>query len=146
MKKCVVASGVLVEEGKVLMVRHKKLGVYLYPGGHVEDGETPLEALVREFFEETGLLVEPVGITRGVADDKVVERPLPFVILEERVEYPEEVHIHFDLVYLVRRVGGSLKDGEWVDVSSLDRVPTFPNVRQVIKLAEIYRLHSVEKV
>ena len=105
-RKCVVASGVLIEEGKVLMVRHKRLGVYLYPGGHVEDGETPLEALVREFFEETRLVVEPVGVTRGVADDKVVERPLPFVILEERVEYPEEVHIHFDLVYLVRRVGG----------------------------------------
>jgi len=29
MRKCVVASGVLIEKGKVLMIRHKRLGVYI---------------------------------------------------------------------------------------------------------------------
>jgi 8-oxo-dGTP diphosphatase len=42
-RKCVVASGVLIRDGRVLMIRHRRLGVYLYPGGHVENGETPIE-------------------------------------------------------------------------------------------------------
>jgi len=53
-KKCIVASGVLVRDGKVLLVKHPKLGVYIYLGGHVEEGETPIEAVEREFREETG--------------------------------------------------------------------------------------------
>ena len=42
--------------------------------------------------------------------------------------------------------GGALREGECVDVSSLDEIPTFSNVKKVIKLAEIYRLYSWEKV
>jgi 8-oxo-dGTP diphosphatase len=47
-RKCIVASGVLLKEGKVLLIRHRKLGVYLYPGGHVEKDETPVEAVIRD--------------------------------------------------------------------------------------------------
>jgi hypothetical protein len=64
-----------------------------------------------------------------------MERPLLLAVLEEVVKYPEEVHIHFDLIYLVRDVGGSLKEGVWIDVSTLDHVETYPNVRKVIRLA-----------
>jgi len=134
--KCVVASGVLIRDGKVLMIRHRRLGIYLYPGGHVENNETPLEAVTREFEEETGLRVEPIGPTRGIhKDENSVERPLPLAILEETVRYPDEVHIHFDLVYLVRKVGGRLKEGVWIDISEIDNIETYQNVREVVKLA-----------
>lgn len=33
------------------------------PGGHVDPGETPAEAARREVLEETGLRVEPMGVT-----------------------------------------------------------------------------------
>ncbi len=135
-RKCVVASGVLIRDGKVLMIRHRRLGIYLYPGGHVENDETPLEAVTREFEEETGLRVEPIGPTRGIhKDENSVERPLPLAILEETVRYPDEVHIHFDLVYLVRKVGGRLKEGVWIDISEIDNIETYQNVREVVKLA-----------
>ncbi len=135
-RKCVVASGVLIRDGKVLMIRHRRLGIYLYPGGHVENNETPLEAVTREFEEETGLRVEPIGPTRGIhKDENSVERPLPLAILEETVRYPDEVHIHFDLVYLVRKVGGRLKEGVWIDISEIDNIETYQNVREVVKLA-----------
>ncbi|WP_226951945.1 NUDIX hydrolase [Pyrobaculum calidifontis] len=147
MKKCIVASGVLIRDGKVLLVKHPKLGVYIYPGGHVEEGETPIEAVEREFREETGLAVEVMGARRGIRDENVIERPLPIVILEETVKYPNEVHIHFDLVYLVREVGGSLVNGVWVDLAEVERISTYPNVRQVIKLAasviSLYRSGNV---
>ncbi len=135
MRKCIVASGILIEGGKALLVFHEKLGVWLYPGGHVEEGETPSEAVVREFREETGLEVEPVGPRRGVSSNDVVEEPLPLAILREVVRYPTETHIHYDLVFLVKRVGGSLRQGVWFSREELDNIKTYPNVREVLRLA-----------
>ncbi|MCI4464256.1 MAG: NUDIX domain-containing protein [Thermoproteus sp.] len=135
MRKCVVASGILIEGGRALMVYHERLGVWLYPGGHVEQGETPSEAVVREFREETGLVVEPVGTTLGISGDGVVEEPLPFAILRETVRYPHETHIHYDLVFLVRRLGGSLNNGMWISEAELDGLKTYTNVRQVLRRA-----------
>ena len=47
-------------EGKVLLHLHRKLGMWLPPGGHIERDEIPDDAAVREVFEETGLNVELV--------------------------------------------------------------------------------------
>lgn len=41
--------------GRALLIKHKRLGVWLPPGGEIEPGETPLEAAMRELREETGL-------------------------------------------------------------------------------------------
>jgi 8-oxo-dGTP diphosphatase len=60
-----VAVAVIVFEGRVLMVRRRAPeGVLLwqFPGGKIELGETPVEAAVRETFEETGLLVSAVAV------------------------------------------------------------------------------------
>ncbi len=40
--------------GAVLLVRHRRLGVWLPVGGEIEGDETPLEAAIRELREETG--------------------------------------------------------------------------------------------
>ena len=42
-------------DNSFIMVKHKKLGGWFPPGGHIEPAELPDEALIREVFEETGL-------------------------------------------------------------------------------------------
>lgn len=52
----VTASAIVTDgRGRVVLHRHRRLGLWLQPGGHVEDGEEPAEAAVRETLEETGL-------------------------------------------------------------------------------------------
>lgn len=49
------AGGVVVnDEGKVLLIRHYN-GTWVFPKGHVDPGETPLEAALREVVEEAGV-------------------------------------------------------------------------------------------
>lgn len=57
-KICLTASAFLIHESKVLLVKHKKLGKWLGPGGHMEENELPHQAAEREFLEETGIKVQ----------------------------------------------------------------------------------------
>lgn len=69
----VEAAGGLVENraGEILMIRRK--GWWDLPKGHVEEGETPSEAAVREVAEETGLtelrIGDPIASTYHFYDD-----------------------------------------------------------------------------
>lgn len=52
----VTGSAIVAGPGGVVLHRHKRLGLWLQPGGHLEAGETPWEAARREAGEETGLI------------------------------------------------------------------------------------------
>jgi 8-oxo-dGTP pyrophosphatase MutT (NUDIX family) len=85
----VTASAVVLDPRRrvVLLHLHRRLGRWLQPGGHVEPGEPPADAAVRETLEETGVAV------RHPEDGPVVvhldEHPGP------------DGHIHLDLRYLL---------------------------------------------
>ena len=53
-------SAVVAHEGKYLFVEEMSMGrrVLTQPGGHIEAGESPEQAVVREVFEETGCRVK----------------------------------------------------------------------------------------
>ena len=53
----VTGSSLILGPRGVVLHRHKRLGLWLQPGGHLEPGEAPWEAAVRESTEETGLQV-----------------------------------------------------------------------------------------
>lgn len=49
-----IARAVIEEDGKFLLCRGKGLPNWFFPGGHIEEGESAPEALVREIKEELG--------------------------------------------------------------------------------------------
>ncbi|MGW6531433.1 NUDIX hydrolase [Streptomyces venezuelae] len=60
-----ISAAIIVQDGKVLMVRRAvKEGelMWQFPAGAIEDGETAEQAAVRETQEETGLTVEAIKL------------------------------------------------------------------------------------
>ncbi len=55
-------SGVLIQEGKILLQHEASDPGYAFPGGHVNFGETSQEALIREFREEIAADIRPVKL------------------------------------------------------------------------------------
>lgn len=59
-----VSAGIF-RDGKILLVRRARepaKGIYTFPGGRVEFGESLTEAAAREIREETGLSIDIVGL------------------------------------------------------------------------------------
>ena len=56
----IAGRGIVVREGKILLSHELNTGVYMTPGGGIEDGETLSECCKRELMEETGYIVEPL--------------------------------------------------------------------------------------
>jgi 8-oxo-dGTP diphosphatase len=86
------------DQGRVLLVRASprsvRPGTWFLPGGGIDHGEDPADAVVRETAEETGLAVEVTGVRDVVAE--VVARP-------PGLEHTDGV------VFDVAVVGGSLR-------------------------------------
>lgn len=136
-----VASALVVNptRTRILLVHHRKLGKWVWPGGHLEADEAPWEAAEREVREETGLAPsltrDPGPLSAGTEGFL----PLPCAILEERIpafgEEPE--HIHIDFVYqfeaddsIPLRPNPSEVDGAaWVDRAALCAVNTFRSIQ-----------------
>ena len=57
-----VTGIVFDHDNRILLVHQRDVGVWSTPGGAVEPNENPSNAVVREVWEETGLLTEPTRI------------------------------------------------------------------------------------
>lgn len=112
------AGGIAYKNGKLIIVKHNKDDheYYVLPGGGLENEESPQQALVREFIEETGLKVK-------------VGRLAYYKVLYNNEYYS------LDMIYECEIVGGKLEckdpDGKvsevkFVDKKELDKVVFYP--------------------
>jgi 8-oxo-dGTP pyrophosphatase MutT (NUDIX family) len=121
--------------GRVLLVRASPRsntpGVWSLPGGGIDHGEHPADAVVREIAEETGLTVKIAGL-RGVLSD-ITEMPW------------RGVAVHHDrIVYDVVAAGGSLRDEAdgtsdlvaWRGDGELPAVPLMPYAAELLGVPE----------
>lgn len=127
---------------KILLVHHKKTNTWLQPGGHIEHTENPLEAVMREVKEETGLNINEY-ILYGEKTDESVNLPIPRFILEEKIpEYENHpFHYHIDLQYhiqLDKEVPVTMLEKEvyaigWFTKEEALQLPLFENTRKIIE-------------
>src|SRR6056297_2831273 len=111
----VTGSGIVVGRRGVVLLKHKRLGLWLQPGGHIDPGESPWEAALREAEEETGLAVSFMDVDeRG--DDGVPR------LVHVDVHAGGRGHTHLDLRYLVdggdadpNPPEGESQEIEWLD-------------------------------
>ncbi len=65
-----ITAAVIEREGKVLIARRRREigfgGIWEFPGGKVEDGETPEKSLEREIAEELGVRIRVGKFLRSV--------------------------------------------------------------------------------
>lgn len=84
------------KQKKIFIVAHKKSGLWLSPGGHIEQGEKLLDALTREIREE-------LGITDQLPNDL---KPLLLTVTTIRRD-PRACKEHFDIWYFIPSDGSN---------------------------------------
>jgi 8-oxo-dGTP pyrophosphatase MutT (NUDIX family) len=89
----------IVYKDKVLLRMHEKHHRWLVPGGHIELGEDPIEAAIREVKEEVGLdiIISPGKVPPP--DDFIKPIPTPRHMGRHRVN---EAHEHVYMVYFAK--------------------------------------------
>lgn len=127
------ALAVVIRNGRVLLVRRRNepdAGLWGFPGGHVDLGETALEAAVRELREETGVIARPLRYLTNV--DIIVR------------DSAGGITFHFLLAaVLCEYVSGEpaaaddVSDAGWRDVDNViaGQVPCSEHVDAVVKMA-----------
>lgn len=129
----IAAYGVLIRDTKLLLCRlaphvSKSAGQWTLPGGGIDFGESPEEAVVREFREETGLVVEAGSL---LAVDSVCD------------EVAGREHHRIRILYQAHYVEGELsfeQDGttdlcEWFTESQIESLPIIALTRLGLKWA-----------
>ncbi len=118
----VTASAIVVGRRGVVLHLHKRLGIWLQPGGHIDPGETPWAAALRECVEETGLPVSWPAVqgVQGVQAVQGVQGVQPLAHVD--VHPGPRGHTHLDVRYLVHAEPvdpvpppGESQDVRWFD-------------------------------
>jgi 8-oxo-dGTP pyrophosphatase MutT (NUDIX family) len=107
MRRHFTATGFVVQGDRTLLHWHKRLGQWMPPGGHIERDEDPVQAVLREIREETGLVAEVIEPRPVLPFHYPQQLPAPYTILVEDVQGPDGPHKHIDLIYFCRPVAGA---------------------------------------
>lgn len=172
-KRCLTASGLLIHQNKVLLIKHKKLKFWMAPGGHLEPNELPHQAAEREFWEETGIKVKTIDpfVSPKLVNSEYIPNPLKTNLHwvsqenyqarlkssnpDQRVKtqlWPKGCEQHCGFVYLVKELSDLTykqnveeTDGiAWFSEADLSSLDTIDEVRYEIQLAFSLLAHAKE--
>lgn len=143
MEKHFAVSGFVMNQThtKLLMVYHKKLGVWVIPGGHLEKNEYPFEGAKREVMEETGVEAKILDYSEVSIQKTTKEAQMPnaYVTLYEFIpaKGDKEAHIHMDLIYLAEadenqnlvKQEAEVNGVEWMTLAEVLDSNTFNSVK-----------------
>lgn len=122
--------GIVIKDGKVLMVHDEKRKYYYAIGGATRVGEKTSDAAVREVYEESGLKVEI---------DRLV------LVQENFFEMEDGLHHEVAFYYLMKDIGKQKISGdrvldfkdeglEWLDIYDLSKNKVYPKIyNQILK-------------
>ena len=126
------SDGVRRRQWKALVHKHRKMNLWIQPGGHVEHTENPWQALAHELHEETGYRIDQLSVLQpwnrlpdGVHDRR---HPTP-VLLNTHSPYPG--HFHSDIVVAMVAHGdpaekprpGESQELQWVSPDEFAALP-----------------------
>jgi 8-oxo-dGTP pyrophosphatase MutT (NUDIX family) len=111
----ITASGIVIEQQQILLIKHRYIGEWFQPGGHVDPEEMPLEAAIREVHEETGWLTELRGINLPIDIDVHL---IPANPIKNEAE-----HWHVDFAYHLKAITKETaldpEDTQWFDIHTI---------------------------
>lgn len=121
-----VASCYLRVKGKILMLKRASNksdpGVWGLPGGKLEKGETPLEAAVREFSEETGIVLESVRL-----------HPIASFYIRRKEEYLYHTFASFLEEFPPIILSPEHDESRWVALDEVQSLPLIPGSKEVFR-------------
>jgi ADP-ribose pyrophosphatase len=91
----ITASGLVIKDDKALLIFHPYIKQWFQPGGHIDDREEPIEAAIREVFEETGVVCESLNDFLHPIDIDLHEIPA-------NPKKGEGAHLHIDLLFVLQ--------------------------------------------
>ncbi|MET0929285.1 MAG: NUDIX domain-containing protein [Aeromicrobium sp.] len=133
------AYAVVVDDGRILLTRISPVGyppgAWTLPGGGVDHGESPHDAVLRELHEETGMTASSSRLV-DVHDVHVVEQGR-----DDRWEDYHGVHLLYAVTVdrsvepHVVEVGGTTDVAAWVPISDVGSVvrPLLPMVEHALE-------------
>lgn len=120
---CIAAAVMTRSDGHVLLVRKRGSHAFMQPGGKIDAGETPLQALCRELAEELQITVPPtLPVYMGRFAAAAVNEP-GFTVIAEVFTLPWNAAV---------TPAAEIEEARWVDPDQLDTITLAPLSRDQI--------------
>jgi 8-oxo-dGTP diphosphatase len=139
------ASAVIIFEDRILLIDHRRIGAWLPPGGHLDQGEMPHEACLREVLEETGLACRILSDSiPETGDSDALVLPQPLCIHRVLAFEGGAPVIHIDIAYLCEPLGTTeliasdeVLGARWVPLDQLNTLKLAKNVPEIVEMAKL---------
>lgn len=126
---------------KVFIGHHKKSGLWLFNGGHIDEGESPEQALEREIGEEWGMSMSSTEIGN------------PLFLTITPIDNPTKqlCRAHYDIWYFVKvnrndfepdqaKLDKEFHQAKWVNTTEAKKLVTDPNTLEaIIKIGQLWK-------